>query len=94
MTEVICIEDCKPYFLGPFGITGATGNGEKCIKHNKYFINKCSNGDYYICSEDGKGGAHQQPSFIGLAYYKYFVTLGEWREMRINEIIDGEDNLY
>ena len=90
MTKVICINNCKPYFVGPFGIGEYMGNGESCVKLNTYYVNRCSNGDYYTCSEyyEQGQGAHQQPSFMGMFRNEYFVILSEWRDRQIEEILN------
>jgi hypothetical protein len=90
MRIIICIKDCEAITIRPFGVREIMGNGEKCKADTIYYANLSNKGDYYVCSEEYAEGemAHLQTSFMGLFSGENFVNLSEWREQRINCILN------
>lgn len=66
--------------------------GGICYQNEIYYANRSNLGDYYISSEipPNGWGTHVVDSYMGVCDSKYFMSLAEWRDKQIDNIL-GED---
>ena len=82
---VVCIENNNPYRI--FG----DAKGGVCLNKQIYYANRCSNNKYYYISGEKPeldANTHTTDSYMGLYESIYFVTLAEWREKQIDDILN------
>ena len=83
---VLCKEDNEP--LAVFG----KAKGGICLENTIYYANRSNLGHYYISSEmppDG-WGTHIVDSYMGVYDNNKFISLAEWRDQQINDILNGD----